>query len=138
MKNRMMYMACVSLACLTLMGVAACRGTEGPKPEELAARTAKIYYDYLLEGKYEAFIDGFYQPDSIPPSYRSQMILSAKQYVDQMKQDHDGLNAVNIAHARVDTAQHVGHAYLMLTFNDSTHEEIVVPMVLHRNNWMMK
>lgn len=126
---------CFSLLVLSL---SSCGKTEGPKPEELAGRAAKVYYEYLRDGKYSAYVDGFYRPDSIPASYREQLIVSAKQYVWQMKKDHKGLAAVNIAGANADTAKHVGNAFLVLCFNDSTREEIVAPMVLHDGNWMLR
>ena len=107
-------------------------------PDELAARAAKLYYENLLHGKCEAYVDGFYRPDSIPESYREQLIVSAKQYVGQMKKDHQGLVSVETAGARVDTAKHVGEAYLLLGFGDKTKEEIVVPLVLHNGNWMLR
>ena len=40
--------------------------------------------------------------------------------------------------ALVDTARHQGNAFVMLTFADSTHEEIVVPMVYHNGVWYMR
>ena len=33
-------------------------------PSDVAAHAAKQYYDYLLEDKYEAFVDGQYRPNS--------------------------------------------------------------------------
>lgn len=136
--NRMRNtLVCLSLSFVTLCTLS-CHKTEGQKPEELAGRTAKAYYDYLIEGKYEAYTDGFYQPDSIPGSYREQLIVNAKQYAAQMKEDHGGLAAVKVAGAKADTARHMGHAFLVLCFKDSTKEEIVVPMALVEGNWMMK
>ncbi len=104
----------------------------------VALNAAKVYYDYLLHGDCAAYVDGFYRPDSIPESYREQLIVSAKQYVGQMKTDHQGLVSVEAAGARIDTAKHVGEAYLMLGFGDKTKEEIVVPLVLHNGNWMLR
>ena len=69
---------------LTLFSFASCGKGEEPNPEELVAKTAKTYYDYLIQGKYDAYVDGFYRPDSIPGSYREQLIVSAKQYVWQV------------------------------------------------------
>ena len=91
-------LVCLSLSFVTLC-MLSCHKTEGQKPEEMAGRTAKAYYDYLIEGKYEAYTDGFYQPDSIPGSYREQLIVNAKQYAAQMKEDHGGLAAVKVAGA---------------------------------------
>ena len=121
-----------------LICVCSCGGSTAPNPDEVAARAAKLYYDYLREGKYEAYVDGFHRPDSIPGSYRDQLVVNAKMYAAQMKEDHGGLAAVEIAGARTDTARHVGHAFLVLCFGDSVREEIVVPMVLHDGNWMLR
>ena len=129
---------CLSLLFLFVLSLASCRNAEGPKPEEQAARAAKIYYEYLRDGKYAAYVDGFYRPDSIPPSYREQLIVSAEQYAWQMKQDHKGLDSVGISTAKVDTAKHVGHVFLVLCFKDSVREVIVVPMALHHGNWMLR
>ena len=123
---------------LVVLAVASCGKTEVQNPNELAVRAAKVYYDYLIPGNYEAYVDGFYRPDSIPGSYREQLIVNAKQYVGQIKDDHGGLAAVHAVSAKTDTARHVGRAFLMLCFGDSTKEEIVVPMVLHGGNWYMK
>ena len=127
----------VLLAAVVLLAVA-CGKPAAPDPNEVAGRAAKAYYDYLLHGKYAAYVDGFYRPDSIPPSYREQLIVSAKQYVFQLRQDHGGLKAVAVAGARADTARHTGHAFLSLCFGDSTREQIVVPLVLHNGNWMLR
>ena len=125
-----------TLCCLVL---ASCGNkASNVSPDEMASRAAKLYYENLLHGKCEAYIDGFYRPDSIPESYREQLIVSAKQYVGQMKKDHQGLVSVEAVGARTDTAKHVGEAYLLLGFGDKTKEEIVVPLVLHNGNWMLR
>ena len=110
----------------------------GVNQDELVGRTAKTYYEYLLQGKYEAYVDGFYRPDSIPGSYREQLIVNAKMYLSQMKDDHKGLSSVSIARAKADTTKHVGEAFLVLNFADNTREEIVVPVVLYKGNWMLR
>ena len=127
----------IVLSAVALLMLAACEKKQ-INPDEVMGNAAKIYYGYLIEGKYDAYVDGFYQPDSIPGSYREQLIVSAKQYVGQMKTDHQGLVSVEAAGARTDTAKHVGEAYLMLGFGDKTKEEIVVPLVLHNGNWMLR
>ena len=125
-----------TLCCLVL---ASCGNkASNVSPDEMASRAAKLYYENLLHGKCEAYVDGFYRPDSIPASYREQLIVSAKQYVGQMKKDHQGLVSVETAGARVDTAKLVGEAYLLLGFGDKTKEEVVVPLVLHDGNWMLR
>lgn len=128
----------VWLVILAAMLVIACGGKGGDNPSEMAGRTAKLYYENLLHGRYDVFVDGFYRPDSIPSSYRSQLIDNARMYVAQMNDDHHGLARVDLIRATADTARNEGRAFLLLCFADSTREEVVVPMVRIENLWMMR
>ena len=51
---------------LVVLAVASCGKTEVQNPNELAVRAAKVYYDYLIAGNYEAYVDGFYRPTASP------------------------------------------------------------------------
>ena len=116
----------------------ACGGKTDKDPSEMVGRTAKLYYDNLLHGHYEEFVDGHFRPDSIPASYRSQLIDNMRMYVGQQNDEHHGIQEVRIVRATADTARHEGNAFLMLCFKDSTKEEVVVPMVNVGGLWMMK
>ena len=117
--------------------LSACGG-KGNDPSEIVGRTAKLYYDNLLHGHYEEFVDGHYRPDSIPDSYRRQLIDNMRMFIGQQNDEHHGIGEVRIVRATADTVRHEGNAFLMLCFRDSTKEEIVVPMVQVGGLWMMK
>ncbi len=134
----MKHRYCVCLIVLAAMLLIACGGKSDDNPSEMVGRTAKLYYDNLLHGRYDVFVDGFYRPDSIPGSYRSQLIDNARMYVAQMNDDHHGLYRVDLIRATADTARNEGRAFLLLCFADSTREEIVVPMVRVEKLWMMR
>ena len=128
----------VLLVILAAMLVIACGGKGDDNPSEMAGRTAKLYYENLLHGRYDVFVDGFYRPDSIPSSYRSQLIDNARMYVAQMNDDHHGLARVDLIHATADTARNEGRAFLLLCFVYFTLVVVVVPMVRIENLWMMR
>lgn len=110
----------------------------GPPPDEVAAQAAKVYCDQLLAGKYDQYVDGFYCPDSLPDSYREQLIVNAKMFVGQQQDEHRGIREVRIVNAKADTARHVADVFLVFAYGDSTTEQIVVPMVEQEGVWYMR
>ena len=123
---------------VALQGLLMAGCKEGPKPDDVAGQTALLYYEQLLQGKYGDFVDAFHRADSIPESYRQQLIDNAKMFIAQQREEHLGIDSVRLVRAQADTARHAANAYLMLCFKDSTREEIVVPLVEHHGVWMMK
>lgn len=116
--------------------VVAC--SSGPAPSDVAAQAAKEYYAQLLSGKYDHYVDGFYRPDSIPNSYRQQLIDNAKMFLGQQKTDRRGILDVRVVNAMADTAKRSANVFLLFAYGDSTSEEIVVPMVMHKGVWYMR
>lgn len=121
----------------TLLSLSACNKEE-IKPEDIALQTAKVYYDQLLNGDYASFVDGMNMNDSVVPAYREQLITNMKMFMGQQEQEHKGINNVQTVRAMADSASHTVNAFLLFTYNDSTKEEVVVPMVERNGIWMMK
>ncbi|MBQ6210200.1 MAG: hypothetical protein IJK42_10590 [Prevotella sp.] len=130
MRN-IIYVFCAFL----LASLYACGGKD---PGEVAAHAAKQYYDYLLQEKYDAFVDGQYRPDAIPSSYREQLIANAKMFMGQQSKEHRGIKEVRIVNAQADTARHAANVFLLFAYGDSTSEEVNVPMVEHEGIWYLR
>lgn len=125
------------LLLLLLETFSACK-SEGPDAGQLAAVAAKGYYDLLLQGKYENFIDGVNRPYKISDSYRKQLLLNAQMFAEQQEKEHNGMKAVEIITAKADTAHHVADVFLSISYGDSTKEQVVVPMVEVKGAWKMR
>ena len=119
--------------------------------EERAMTTAQKYYEQLVAGDYNSFVEGSLMgQDSVPEAYKSQMLLNARMFIERMQKEHDGIKSVKALRAKVDTIKAgvsgdpdaikeiVAQAYLSLGFADSTKEEIVVPMVLKNDIWYLR
>lgn len=124
-----------SLFCV--MSLFSCK-EKAPDPGYYAGIAAKRYYDLLLEGKYDEFVAGQNMPHRVPEGYRQQLVLNAKMFVEQQKDEHRGMKAFQVLDAKADTAHHVADVYLTVTYGDSTKEQIVVPMVEVENKWKMR
>jgi hypothetical protein len=118
-----------------LVGLAAC---SQPTPEELASLAAKGYYDHLIHGEYESFLEGMDLPEA--PEYRSQLIDNYRQFMATQQSSRGGIREVRIVRAKTDSIQKQPYTnvFLTLCFGDSTNEEIVVPMVERDGRWRMR
>ncbi|MBR1503774.1 MAG: hypothetical protein IJ618_07840 [Prevotella sp.] len=124
------------LASLLLLTVWGC---SQPSPEELASLAAKGYYDHLVGGEYELFLEGMDQRGTMNEAdYRSQLLDNYRQFKAQQDSVHGGIREVRIVRAATDSVQQYTNVFLMLCFGDSTNEEIVVPMVERQGSWRMK
>lgn len=119
-----------------VMMIVAC--TSSPDEGEVAARAAKEYYGYLLQGNIASFVDGHYRPDSIPDTYREQLITNTKMYVNQQNEEHRGIKDIRIVDTKTDMQKHAANVFLVLSFGDSTSEEILVPMVESGGVWYLR
>ena len=109
-----------------------------PTREELASLAAKGYYQHLIEGDFDHFLEGRVMADSLPDDYRSQLIDGYSQFLAQQVKARGGINEVRISRAFTDSTQQYTSVLLILCYGDSTSEEVVVPMVERNGRWMMK
>ena len=128
----------ILVAIAAMMMLFSCGGDKGPSREDLAAKAAKGYYDSLIAGGYAYFSDGFNGTDSLPPHYREQLVVNAKQFFLAQEKAHHGVKNVRIVTAKTDSTTNITNVFLMLCFGDSVNEEIVVPMLEVNGVWKMK
>ena len=128
----------VILGCLVFLMIltGAC---SSPTREELASLAAKGYYDHLIHGEYEQFLEG---KDLLETSddadYRSQLLDNYQQFMEVQQSAHGGIRDVRIVRAKTDSLQTYTNVFLTLCFGDSTNEEIVVPMIEKEGRWRMR
>ena len=121
---------------LLIVMLAACGNAS---KEELASLAAKGYYDHLIRGEYEQFLEGVDQRERMTDDdYHSQLLDCYEQFMAQQTTTHRGILEVRVSNAKTDTIQKYTNVFLVLCYGDSTNEEIVVPMVERNGSWRMK
>lgn len=110
-----------------------------PTAEEMASLAAKGYYEHLIHGEYEQFLQGKVGLNKhSEEEYWNQLRDNCHQFVHQQEQVHHGIHEVRVVNAKTDTLQKYTNVFMMLCFGDSTNEEIVVPMVERDGRWYMR
>ena len=123
-----------------LMGLMGLMGCQEVSLEQQAAEAAQGYYQLLLDGYPDVFLAGKAAYDEMPSDYHDQLVKANEQYVKDMQQKHNGLRSVAISPnvGRSDSTLNVVYTFLLLSYGDSTQEEVTVPMVQVDGDWKMR
>ena len=123
-----------------LIGLMGLEGCQEVSLEQQAAEAAQSYYQRLLDGYPDGFLAGKAAYDEMPADYRDQLVKANEQYMKDVEQKHNGLRSVVVSPnvGRIDSTLHVVYAFLLLSYGDSTKEEVTVPMVQVDGDWKMR
>lgn len=115
----------------------ACGGNDVDQ-EQLVATTAQLYYQYLLDGKYDDFVGGVDSHVKLTLDYKEQLLANAKMFVRLQEKAHKGISSIYVSNAEVDAGNHSANVYLVFCYADSVSEQVVVPMVERDGLWLMR
>ena len=121
-----------------LIGLMSLMGCRGVTAEEQASLAAKGYYEHLVAGEYDAYLEGVSGLSSASADYRQQLRLGTEQYMKRVEALHQGIKTVEVSSARTDSTLHCVYVFLTLGFGDNTKEEICVPMVEQAGVYQMR
>lgn len=108
------------------------------KTEDLAAKAAKEYYENLINGKYDLYVDGTANTYNIPKEYREQLITNVKQFAAVQKEERGAIKNVRVVNSTYNKKKNVADVYMVVCYADSASEEIVVPMIEKKGKWLMR
>ena len=105
---------------------------------KLAAKAAKHYYEQLLKGDYEAFLNNENRTNNLPDNYRKQLLLNLKQFVTQQDSVHHGIDSITLGASHFSAKDNTASVFLLFCYGDKTTEQVVVPMVKERGKWILR
>ena len=105
---------------------------------KLAAKAAKHYYEQLLKGDYEAFLNNENRTNNLPDNYRKQLLLNLKQFVAQQDSVHHGIDSITLGASHFSAKDNTASVFLLFYYGDKTTEQVVVPMVKGRGKWILR
>lgn len=105
---------------------------------KLAAKAAKHYYEQLLKGDYEAFLDNENRTNNLPDNYRKQLLLNLKQFVAQQDSVHHGIDSITLGASHFSAKDNTASVFLLFCYGDKTTEQVVVPMVKEHGKWILR
>ena len=104
--------------------------------EDLVARTAELYYGYLLSGDVTSFVEGMDGYTRLPDGYKAELRDNASMFAHQQQKMHGGLRSVVAKRSDADST--VAEVLMSFEYGDGTNEQVLVPMVRRRGLWYMR
>ncbi|MBQ7526154.1 MAG: hypothetical protein IJT11_00305 [Bacteroidaceae bacterium] len=109
--------------------------SHGLMTHEAVQKAAEEYYAMLIRGDYEGYVDGFADSEALPEDYKKEMVILMRQFMEEgVMANLRSVTAIRDSIAEDSTA----YAILQLHFNDSTREQIELPLVLKEGKWRMQ
>ncbi|MGM9689025.1 MAG: hypothetical protein ACI3YD_08230 [Alloprevotella sp.] len=108
--------------------------TQDTPPDTLAP----YYYNLRAQGHFEAYVNAMHSCDSTTPAYKQQMIRLLRHHQLEVNQTKQGVNRVELLRTEMHNHNRLAHAFLKVTYNDSTHEEVMFPMVFDGEHWRIQ
>ena len=109
--------------------------SRGQYTHKAAKKAAEQYYTMLIKGNYKGFVDGYASSDNLPEDFRTQLVDATAQFM--AKENMRSLVSVEAISDSL-LADSTAYVMLRLNFNDSTSEQIELPLVLMKEGWKMK
>ncbi|RRD02289.1 hypothetical protein [Prevotella sp. OH937_COT-195] len=131
--RKLIYVVMLAVA----VAVTGC-GNDAEKEKNAATVFAKGYYERLIEGNYDGYVDALNYPDSLPPTYRRQLVQNARMFAEKQKKLNGGWVAVKISGCRLDSLLPTAEVILQMCYADSTCENVVVPMIERDGRWYIR
>ena len=109
-------------------------------PEYQASLAAKQSYEALyVEGRPEAFLSNRVHYGDMPNDFQQQLLDGYRSHLHQVDRMHQGVKAVDVIRAQMDTTLQCMQVFLSLTYGDGSREEVVVPMVVDADgHWRLQ
>ena len=118
-----------------LLCVAACSRQSDRLTHASARQAAERYFTMLIDGRYDAYVDGLIGSDSMPDDMRSQMIDLLAQFMVQQRVNRDLLHVTATSDSIKDSTAYV---YLDILYGDSVSEQVGMSLQFIGNRWRMQ
>lgn len=106
--------------------------------ETLADSAATRYYMLRATGNYAEYADAMLSCDGMPADYKARIIAMLKQHNQTLLKEKKGVSRVQVAKTEMHDNGQMANVFLNVTYKDSSHEEIIFPLVLENGRWRIQ
>ena len=124
-------------AVLLLLGCkekAADEGLSAAPPDTVALN----YYNLRAAGRYADYVSAMASCDKATPAYRAHIEKMLRHHTALVQREKGGVSRVEVLRTELHSGDSLAHVYLSVTYNDSTLEEVLFPLVHDGQRWRIQ
>ncbi|MCD8305926.1 MAG: hypothetical protein LUC49_04610 [Prevotella sp.] len=108
------------------------------KTEDVVKGVAEQYCAYLLGGDYGAYVDATYRTETLGEDERTELIDNLKMFAAQQQKERQGITKAEVSKVEVSADDDTADVFLLITYGDSTQEQVLQPMVKRGGLWYLR
>ncbi len=108
------------------------------KTEDVVKGVAEQYCAYLLNGDYGAYVDATYRTETLGEDERTELIDNLKMFAAQQQKERQGITKAEVSKVEVSDGDDTADVFLLITYGDSTQEQVLQPMVKRGGLWYLR
>lgn len=113
--------------------------TPGDSDTDLPQDTLAIYYYNLqANGHFDEYIEAMHSCKGTTPEYKQHIKKLLQQHFKEILQTKKGVHHVKVVRAETNKQNNMANVFLNVTYNDSTQEEVMFPLVYVNNEWLIQ
>ena len=133
-KQTLLLLLFVGLLRLGCQEKAAGEGLTAAPPDTVALN----FYNLRLAGRYADYVSAMASCDKATPAYRAHMEKMLRHHTAQVQREKGGVSHVEVLRTELHAGDRLAQVFLQVTYNDSTREEVLFPLVLDGQRWRIQ
>lgn len=127
----------ILFVCLAVV-LASCSNEKQAEKHETPEEVALAAYNHLIKYEYEDYVKLVHSGDSITETYRQGLLATVKQFMARQNDEKKGIKSASVVDEKTVSNDNYALVMLILTYGDSTSEEVAVPVVKVNDVWRLR
>lgn len=106
-----------------------------PSFTSLEDTTALYYYGLRAEGRLEEYVSSMQSCEGTTPEYKARLVEMLRHHQTEIAKRKGGVAHVEVLRKELHDRDSMANVFLAVTFQDSTREEIMLPLVFDKGQW---
>lgn len=96
------------------------------------------YYNLRVSGRYADYVRAMASCDKATPAYRAGIEKMLRHHQTQINREKQGVSHVEVLRTEMHHGDRLAQVFLQVTYNDSTKEEVLFPLVHDGQRWRIQ